>query len=215
MKALIVPTGTVFNRLAVTSELPRVRQPSGQLKRIFRFSCVCGKSVDALLDNVKSGKIQSCGCLNEENKTKHGLARHPLAKIWYGMHERCSDRENYAGRGISVCPEWSGDTGLSSFVAWAETQPVYMGLEVDRRDNDKGYFPDNCRFVTASVNQRNKQNALLVSHPSTGEQISLITLWETEGNRSLNWVTVRARYLYQNWSVTDSINKPKKGSNDC
>lgn len=212
MRALSIPVGTTFNRLTVACELPRLRSPGGQTKRIFRFTCSCGTSIDALLTNVKSGKTQSCGCLNAENKFKHGLAEHPLAKIWYGMHERCSTHKNYAGRGIIVCPEWSGTEGLANFVDWAKTQPSFCGLEVDRRDNDKSYCPDNCRFVTASVNQRNKRDALLVTHPVTGQRISLITLWETEGNPLLKWVTVRARYLYQNWSVTDSINKSVRGS---
>lgn len=192
-------------------EAPPKRQPSGQVKRQTSFSCVCGNEVVALIHNVTSGKIQSCGCLNQGNRTKHGLAAHPLARIWYGMHDRCTHDKNYNGRGITVCSEWSGDNGLSEFITWATTVGYTPDLEIDREDNDGGYSPGNCRFVSATVNQRNKRNALKVAHPTTGAIISLITLWEGEGNDTLSWSTVRNRYLYLGWSVADAILKPRRG----
>lgn len=33
------------------------------------------------------------------------------------------------------------------------------GLDLDRKDNEKGYSPENCRWVTRSINNRNKRNA--------------------------------------------------------
>ena len=37
--------------------------------------------------------------------------------------------------------------------------PSYQeGLYIDRIDNDKGYSPDNCRWVTNKENNRNRTN---------------------------------------------------------
>lgn len=214
MRAIQILPGDVFARLTVVEELPRMRLPSGQTKRNFSFICACGNTTTALLDNVRRGKILSCGCLNAENKAKHGLAAHPLASVWYGMHERCRNREGYSGRGIKVCDEWSGETGLAAFIGWAEALEFQSGWEVDRSDNNGDYTPLNCRLVTRSVNQRNKRDALKVDHPITGDSTSLITLWETEGNPSVPWPTVRCRYLYLNWGVADAISIPLRGTND-
>ena len=35
---------------------------------------------------------------------------------------------------------------------------IKKGLQLDRRDNDKGYSPDNCRWVTSAVNNFNRRN---------------------------------------------------------
>ena len=36
-------------------------------------------------------------------------------------------------------------------------------MQLDRKDNNKGYSPDNCRFVTPKVNSRNKRNTKLLT----------------------------------------------------
>lgn len=202
----------MFNRLTVVEELPTTRQPSGQIKRHFSLLCSCGKLIKATLDNVKSQKIKSCGCLNKDNKFKHGLSNDRLTKIWYGMHERCTKHFNYAGRGITVCEQWAGDSGLLNFTSWAYANGGDLpNLQIDRIDNNAEYSPQNCRFTTISENQRNKRNTLLVIDPSTGDSIPLISLWERDGDTDLCWETVRHRYVYLGWSVVDSITKPVRG----
>ena len=41
---------------------------------------------------------------------------------------------------------------------WTLDNEYEKGLQLDRIDNAKGYSPENCRFVTASVNSRNRRN---------------------------------------------------------
>ncbi len=108
-------------------------------------------------------KMFRCGCVN--NSTKHGLKNHPLYKVWKKIRERCNNSNYrefhlYGGRGITVCPEWDD---AKTFVEWAMFNGYEIGLEIDRRDNSRGYSPDNCRFVTGAVNSQNSRNTKLTA----------------------------------------------------
>lgn len=76
------------------------------------------------------------------------------------MHERCYDPtyhafERYGGRGIVICPEWKDN--FPAFQEWATSSGFRIELELDRRDNDAGYSPDNCRWVDRSTNCKNRE----------------------------------------------------------
>lgn len=80
---------------------------------------------------------------------------------------RCHDRSNpafghYGGRGIFVCDEWRADPAV--FLRWVVQQPgwEWPELELDRRDNDKGYSPSNCRLATRAEQLRNRRTNSLV-----------------------------------------------------
>ena len=95
----------------------------------------------------------------------HGLWHHPLYKVWRNMNTRCGtnggtggsdhNRRNYYDRGIRVCKSWRGDP--TNFIEWALSNGWQKGLEIDRIDNEKGYSPKNCRFVTRSQNAQNRR----------------------------------------------------------
>lgn len=84
-----------------------------------------------------------------------------LYATWSSMHGRCSPRnwyeerynERYADRGITVCDEWAY---WPTFAQWAISNGWQRGLEIDREDNDAGYSPGNCRFVTDLEQNRNR-----------------------------------------------------------
>ena len=76
------------------------------------------------------------------------------------MTHRCSNPKdvsyiNYGGRGIKVCEEWLDP---KNFIVWCDlTHPNIEGVSLDRIDNDKGYYPENCTWsdkTTQCVNQR-------------------------------------------------------------
>jgi len=69
---------------------------------------------------------------------------------------RCYKKENkqyknYGGRGIKVCKEWHD---FIKFIEWAKDK-WKQGLQIDRINNNKGYCPENCRFVHRTINTRN------------------------------------------------------------
>ncbi|MEN6312767.1 MAG: hypothetical protein ABFD25_00810 [Clostridiaceae bacterium] len=77
------------------------------------------------------------------------------------MKNRCYNPKakrfnRYGGRGISVCDEWLHRS--KEFICWARANGYNDNLQLDRIDNDKGYSPDNCRWVTVRENSRNRRS---------------------------------------------------------
>lgn len=83
-----------------------------------------------------------------------------LYSRWRLMVRRCHDPSHknhriYGARGITVCQEWHE---FQVFYDWAVSNGWDEGLQIDRIGNDKGYQPDNCRWVTSQNNNRNRRN---------------------------------------------------------
>lgn len=82
-----------------------------------------------------------------------------LHVTWQNMKRRCLDKKNkkyssYGGSGISIFHEW---LEFIPFMNWAIDNDYNDKLTIDRKDNEKGYFPDNCRFVGISTQNANKK----------------------------------------------------------
>jgi len=109
----------------------------------------------------------------------------------------------YGRRGITVCSTWR-----ESFVAfrdWALSNGYSDDLTIDRRDNDKGYEPDNCRWATHKQQNRNYSRVRYVE--VDGRKVALIDLAEAAG---LKPYTVRQRIYKMGWSVERALSTPVK-----
>lgn len=97
----------------------------------------------------------------------YNLKKHPLYPTWKSMRQRCScvtckDYPSYGGRGIKVCERWdnpNGDSHIEGFVNFVNDMGYKpeTSLQVDRIDNNMGYSPDNCRWVTSKENNNNRR----------------------------------------------------------
>lgn len=88
----------------------------------------------------------------------HGWKGTPTYNAWQNMKRRCDDRNrpnfnDYGGRGITVCERWLHS--FSNFLDDMGEKPE--NLTLDRIDNDKGYFPENCRWATVSQQNFNQR----------------------------------------------------------
>ena len=104
---------------------------------------------------------------------KSGMAKksghHPVYKIWKGMINRCyrpyvSEYRYYGKRGIDVCDDWYRDPKI--FLGWSLENGWEEGLTIDRIDVDKGYSPDNCRWIPSS--QQSENTRLIRSNNTSG-----------------------------------------------
>ena len=53
------------------------------------------------------------------------------------------------------CDEWLKDRTV--FFNWALSHGWEIGLDIDRKDNDSGYYPENCTFTTRDINQAHRR----------------------------------------------------------
>lgn len=90
----------------------------------------------------------------------HGLCDTPTYHTWEAMKSRClkpQDKQypEYGGRGITICEKWLTFEG---FLADMGEKPE-PDMQIDRIDNNSGYYLDNCRWVTKQENARNRRTS--------------------------------------------------------
>lgn len=164
MKKLEVKPGDIYGRMAIVKEIAPHIYPPDKKSRKMLCQCVCGNEVKVQLRSLNRGKTKSCGCFQKKQVSnlfaKHRLSRHPIYKAWVSIKDRCYNTNKptfkyWGGRGITVCQQWLDD--FKSFYDWAMANGYQEGLQIDRIDNDQGYSPDNCRFVTPRENSLNRR----------------------------------------------------------
>ena len=89
-----------------------------------------------------------------------------LFLCYNNMISRCYKSYNYrykdyGGKGIDVDPEWIRSPW--KFQEWAFANGFQEGLTIDRIDESRGYYPDNCRWVTLSENSKWRSDSHYVS----------------------------------------------------
>jgi len=166
MGKIIDLTGQRFGRLEVIE-----RHPGGGHKQhvMWRCICDCGKQTTVNGYSLRSGATTSCGCYGREqasetNKKHGGSRRERLYRVWCSMRNRCENPydknyEYYGGRGIKVCAEWAD---YAAFREWAlsngyNPDAPHGQCTLDRIDVNRGYCPDNCRWVDMKAQANNRR----------------------------------------------------------
>lgn len=143
-----------------------------------------------------------------------------LHSSYRAMKSRCYDPKyhsfkHYGGRGITVCEEWldsekvtagkyihNQSKGYIAFKEWALHNGYQEGLTLDRIDTNKGYSPENCRWVTMKAQCNNKRNNKLITYKGI-----TMTLKQWSEKLSINYTTVFCRLNRSHWSVEEAFTK--------
>lgn len=130
------------------------------------WMCECGNLASLPTGRVLSGVRVSCGCYHPKTNLIHGMKGSPTYSSWRAMKNRCCDPGNkdyprWGAKGVTVCDRW---LHFENFLADMGERPA--GTSIDRYPDRHGnYEPSNCRWATASQQQQNKDNFVVVETP--------------------------------------------------
>ena len=200
-------TGQRFGRLTV---IKRVENNGEKVMWLCR--CDCGNETTVFSGYLRNGDTKSCGCLSKdklrERRFKHGESRKTrLYNIWIHIKHRTSGKANekrtkkwYTDKNIKMCEEWSD---FRNFRDWANENGYDDSLTIDRIDGNKGYSPENCRWVDWKTQTRNKSNNINITR--NGETKCLKD-WCTE--LGLNYRSICQR-IARGWDKEKALTTPK------
>jgi hypothetical protein len=175
----IPAVGTMFGRWRLVAVVEPIKvkdagcKEGWSLHAAVQVECACGQGRPRvlLLAALRAGHSKSCGCLQREvsaangrARRMHGLRDTPEYGVWCAMRNRCYRKadpyfENYGGRGIRVCDSWR--CSFAAFLQDMGPRPG-SGYSIERIDNDGDYCRENCVWVTAKDQARNRRSTCRV-----------------------------------------------------
>lgn len=153
-----VEVGDIFTDLVVKH---LSIEHNGSYKQQCECLCVCGSLVHTTIGTLVYNQLKSCGCrlsrVTIERNTTHGMSRTRQYATWANMKARCDNPLSdfyhlYGGRGITYTPFWKDFDGF-----WEDMGGDYFeDATIERIDPNKNYCKDNCTWVSAQQQSRNK-----------------------------------------------------------
>jgi hypothetical protein len=212
---LIDKTGNRYGKLLVLRK--------HETPRMWLCVCDCGNEKLVTGSNLASGAIRSCGCLatqwassmgsnpeyihrRSEKLVKHGEKRRSGAtveyKTWLVMKRRCYDEkykdfETWGGRGIRVCERWRNS--FPAFLKDMGRRPE-GSFSIDRKNENRDYSPDNCRWATPLQQGEHMRPNIQVSYGG----VEFFSLKEACRVLGLPYQTIFSRVKY-GYSLHDAL----------
>ncbi len=206
-----------FGRLTTVGPrfmLPHGKQGKSASRQVCK--CTCGALLVVARSSLVTGNSISCGCFHREissiigkNRAKHGMRKTPEYGVWSDMKKRCNNPNSFAypdygKRGISVCPEWdNANDGFQNFIAFMGPRPSTKH-EIERKDNDGNYCPENCKWATRTEQTRNQRSNVNVTHNG---KTQCLTAWAEELGMPYKTLWYR---LTSGWTVDEAFSRPLK-----
>lgn len=203
-------TGQRYGRLIAVKRVENRVSKSGKIRARWLCKCDCGKEKVILLDDLRSGHTNSCGCLGEESRRNssrtHGMAKTRLYVEWSSMKSRCYNKRNksynrYGGRGIAVCDEWRNS--FENFRNWALKNGYNDILTIERKDVNGNYCPGNCCWISQKQQAKNRRTTLRTTDKNGNEAYAMDIA--KENGISMNIVIARKN---NGWNLDKALNTP-------
>ena len=193
-----IEVGEKFSSLTAVEQTYKYSK-SGRKRSHWLCICECGGSTVVDGGNLRNGNTRWCSdCASKWKSTHratHGQTRNKKPTksymTWAGMKSRVFNENDarysdYGGWGIDMSPKW--ENSFEAFYA-DMGDPPSKHHQIDRMENDKGYWPDNCKWATITEQGNNKRNNIILSHLGKTQ-----TLAEWSRELGINYEAAQQRY---------------------
>lgn len=195
-----------------------ILKPGTIVKGKFKVLRVCGQNKNGLhyydfqcIDcgfikyHTLLGKLKFKTCNHYGTGMQYKWSDVGIKRAYYHITARCYNKNckaypNYGGRGIIMCKEWYDKDNpyecRKAFDTWAQTHGYEKGLEINRKDVNGNYCPENCEWVTKSYNSsHDKRNLILLT---VDGYTNSITKWSNiifgNTHRLFGWIYRNGHY---------------------
>lgn len=169
---------------------------------------ICGKKFFKFPSRIKTGRGKYCSvnCKVKSLKGKpghyktHGKSDSRIYIIWTNMMQRCYNVKcpaynRYGGRGITVCSRWHN---FEKFFIDMGDPPI--GYSLERKENNKCYSPENCKWATSAEQSRNTRRNHFLTYD--GE---IMTIADWSKKTGIKYETLWVRLFDLNWPTEKAL----------
>lgn len=181
-------------------------------QNMFLCRCDCGNELLRRYSHIIQTKSKSCpNCRSKYRDINQTPEFKSLYSVWMDIANRTNkshkhNRSCYKEYNIEMCSEWK--QSFRNFYNWAiksgyKHEKLTNGFNkytIDRIDPYKGYYPENCRWITIQEQQRNK-----ISNKIIEWQGKKYKLWELADKYNINQNTLYYRVFILKWTTEKSI----------
>ena len=150
-------------RIGQLTIIEQIKHPDKQTRWICQ--CKCGNRTERAARLNRLTDKSSCGCLTSKG-TDYRSKIYKEYTVWKSMRQRCNDTKHksykdYGGRGIKVCDRWLNS--FDNFIADMGFKPTVTST-IERLNVNSNYEPDNCIWLEAKYQGRNRRTNTLNNH---------------------------------------------------
>jgi len=140
----------------------------------------------------------------------HGMSKNRFFFRFNGILGRCNDKNSdsysrYGAKGIKC--EWKSflDFKNDMYKSFLKHVKVYgeKNTQIDRINNSRGYYKENCRWVTLKEQQRNTSRNTIIKYKNKKKCLS-----EWSEILNMNYTTLCNRLNIRKWSVEKAFSTP-------
>lgn len=193
-----VEVGTVFGAWTVLELIDG---------RKCRCRCLCGFEKELKNYDLQNAKTTMCrSCAVSVAHRSHGASDSDVYNIWVHINQRCYNPKNkdypaYGGRGIDVCPLWRKSYEAFSLMM-GPRPPDYT---IERIDYNKGYSPENCKWLSRAEQTRNKRDNVNVEIDGVTKTVSE---WCEEGEKTQASAFTVYKRISRGWDPKEALTAP-------